>query len=210
MIYFFMFRLIFCSAWLGTILAVGIAFIALSKKEQKRTNLFRLQSFCVFLTIIYNASEVGNVLYRLKTLTFRSNQTLNYTAYTHWTSFGHCAEHLIPILADSALLFRISSFFPFPIYSKKARFFILSPFWFLIICRFILAILVIPFILVQWFSGIEINPMDSIPIMMNLYGQTLLMMQSFFWNYQWDHFFAWQLQRSYYSKLIKLLNVELQ
>lgn len=163
MIYFFMFRLILCSAWLGTTFTVGIAFMSLSSKEQKKTYLFRLQCLCVVLATIYNASEVGNVLYRLKILTFRSDQVMNYTAYTHWTSFGHSAEHLIPLLSDSALLFRISSFFPYPVYSKRFRFLLLTPFFVLIVCRTILGILMGVFFSIQWLTGIVWRTDDPLP-----------------------------------------------
>lgn len=163
MTYFFMFRLILCSAWLGTIIAVGVAFVSLSNKESRKTNLFRLQCICVILTILYNASEIGNVLYRLKTLTFRSNQTINYDAYTHWTSAGHFAEHFIPILSDSALLFRISSFFPYPVYSKRSRFYIFAPFWFLLVCRALLSILIAAFFTVQWLTGVVFDEIDPLP-----------------------------------------------
>ncbi|PWN32683.1 uncharacterized protein FA14DRAFT_185677 [Meira miltonrushii] len=163
MTYFFMFRLILCSAWLGTMIAVGVAFVALSNKETRKSNLFRLQCTCVLLTILYDASEVGNVSYRLKTLTFRSNQTINYDAYTHWTSAGHFAEHFIPVLADAALLFRISSFFPFPVYSKRKRLYIFAPFWFLLISRAIVSILVAAFYSVQYFSGVVWVNVDPLP-----------------------------------------------
>lgn len=164
MIYFFIFRLILCSVWLGAIIVVGIAFFSLSNKNQKKTNLFRLQCICILLTILYNASEIGNVLYRLKTLIFRSNQVMKYAAYSHWTSLGHVAEHAIPTLADSALLFRISSFFPFPVYSKRVRLYVLTPFWILLICRAILSIMVGAFMSVQLLTGVTWRTSDPLPI----------------------------------------------
>lgn len=111
MIHFIVMRMILCWAWFGAILTVGIVFLSLSNKEQRKTNLFRLQCLYVVLTILYNAFEAGNMMYRLKSLTFLSDQNLNYPIYSIWGSFGQFGEHIIPTLSDSALLFRISSFF---------------------------------------------------------------------------------------------------
>lgn len=164
MAYFNVFRLILCSAWLGAMTVVAMAYFYLPKKERRATKLFRLQGTCVVLAILYNASETGNVLYRLNSLTYLASQNMDYRWYCAWRSAGHFAEHAIPILSDCALLFRISSFYPRPIHSRKARLLILSPFWFLLGSRTILTFLLTAFLLVQWLSGLQFYAYDALLI----------------------------------------------
>ncbi|PWN32684.1 uncharacterized protein FA14DRAFT_181365 [Meira miltonrushii] len=161
MAYFNVFRLVLCSTWLGAMTVVAIAYYYLSKEDRRATKLFRLQGTCLVLTVLYNASETGCVLYRLDSLTYLASQNMNYRGYCAWRSVGIFAEHAIPILSDSALLFRISSFYPSPIVSGKARLLILSPFWFLLGSRTILTFLLTAIILVQWLSGLQPYAYDA-------------------------------------------------
>lgn len=154
------FRLILCSTWLGAMFVIAVAYFHFSKKEKRRTRLFQLQGFCAILALLYNVSETGIALFRLNSFTYQADQNMDYRWYCAWRSAGYFAEHVIPILSDSALLFRVSCFYPTPVYSKNARLLILLPFWFLLASRSILSVLLTAFILAQWLSGMQSHPSD--------------------------------------------------
>lgn len=120
-------RILFCSSWLGLFVAVAVTFAVLSTEKQRRGPVFVVQCISFPLAIVYNLQETIISYHRFVGTFAKPGQHVDFTNYVNVLAADLALEHFIPLIADLALLFKIRSFFPRPVYSYRRQMLMLAP-----------------------------------------------------------------------------------
>lgn len=133
-------RMVFSSIWLGIFAAVAVTFGILSTREQRRGPVFFIQCISFPLAITYNLQEVIIAFHRFIGTFALPEESIQYETYLRVHVLDISLEHFIPLISDLAVLCKIRSFYPHPLYSFRQQSLILLPFICLLIPRLGLSI----------------------------------------------------------------------
>lgn len=155
-------RMVFSSIWLGIFAVVAVTFGILSTKEQRRGPVFFIQCISFPLAITYNLQEVIIAFHRFVGTFALPDESIEYETYLRVHVLDISLEHFIPLISDLAVLCKIRSFYPHPLYSFRQQTLILLPFICLLIPRLGLSI-ANTYAVYRSESSVEWSPDKSFP-----------------------------------------------
>ncbi|PWN37518.1 uncharacterized protein FA14DRAFT_152896 [Meira miltonrushii] len=155
-------RMVFSSVWLGIFAAVAITFGILSTREQRRGPVFFIQCISFPLAITYNLQEAIIGFHRFTGTFAFPDESIHYETYLRVHVLDISLEHFIPLISDLAVLCKIRSFYPHPLYSFRQQTLILLPFVSLLIPRLGLSI-ANTYAVYRSESSVEWSPDKSFP-----------------------------------------------